>query len=105
MFKMQGSAAAWPSSMHRPSYNIPLIISGCGVNYDETPALVSQLDLPNTILSFAGLPLLEGHLTDSRPLDLKDPSPQSARSLGNTFTLFLLCPFREVFVELQKGCE
>ena len=67
--------AAWPSSMHRPSYNIPLIISGCGVSRDETPALVSQLDLPNTILSFAGLPLLEGHLTDSQPLDLKDPSP------------------------------
>ena len=67
--------AAWPSSMHRPSYNIPLIISGCGVNRDETPALVSQLDLPNTILSFAGLPLLEGHLTDSLPLDLKDPLP------------------------------
>ena len=60
--------------MHRPSYNIPLIISGCGVSRDETPALVSQLDLPNTILSFAGLPLLEGHLTDSQPLDLKDPS-------------------------------
>ena len=65
--------AAWPSSMHRPSYNIPLIISGCGVAHSETPALVSQLDLPNTILSFAGLPLLEGDLTDSLPLDLAGP--------------------------------
>ena len=52
--------AAWPSSIHRPSFNIPLIFSGPGVREGKSNALVSQLDIANTILSLTKSSKLEG---------------------------------------------
>ena len=52
--------AAWPSSIHRPSFNIPLIFSGPGVNKGISNSLVSQLDLGNTILDLANAEKLKG---------------------------------------------
>ena len=65
--------AAWPSSIHRPSFNIPLIFSGLNVEKGISHSLVSQLDLSNTILNFAGLNKLEGEKTDSQPINFANP--------------------------------
>ena len=66
--------SAWPSSIHRPSFNIPLIFSGSGVSKGVSEALVTQLDLPNTILKLANISLLGGEKVDSRPIDLSKPN-------------------------------
>lgn len=48
-------AAAFPASGHRPSYHIPLIISGAGVAQNTvSDALVSQIDLFPTLAGLAG---------------------------------------------------
>ena len=65
--------AAWPSSMHRPSYQIPLIISGPGVVAGTNRGLVSQLDLPNTLLAAAGVEPLAGPRQDSQVIELGKP--------------------------------
>ena len=65
--------AAWPSSMLRPSYQVPLIISGPGVAAGTNRGLVSQLDLPNTILAAAGAPQITTPRHDSRAIDLSAP--------------------------------
>ena len=66
--------AAWPSSIHRPSFNIPLIFSGPGVKEGKSNALVSQLDLANTILSLTKSSKLEGERVDSLSLVLSNES-------------------------------
>ena len=65
--------AAWPSSMLRPSYNIPLIMRGPGIAAATSDKLVSQLDLANTLLDAVGAPGLGGPRTDSRAIDLDNP--------------------------------
>ena len=62
--------AAWPSSIHRPSFNIPLIFAGPGVSKGVSNSLVSQLDLVNTILSLAKIDELKGKFIDSNSIDL-----------------------------------
>ena len=64
--------AAWPSSMHRPSFNIPLIFSGPKINKGISKALVSQTDLANTILSMAGVSKLKSKLVNSISLKFTD---------------------------------
>ena len=66
--------AAWPSSIHRPSFNIPLIFSGPGVKEGKSKALVSQLDIANTILSLTKSSKLEGERVDSLSLVLSNES-------------------------------
>lgn len=64
-------AAAFPSSAHRPSYHIPLIVSGRGVAEDITcKNHVSQIDLFPTLAALVGA-------TEARP-----SLPSSARDLG-----------------------
>ncbi len=65
--------AAWPSSMRRPSYHIPLIIRGPGVADGLNDGLVSQLDLPNTLLLAAGAAPIDTPRHDSRIIALDDP--------------------------------
>lgn len=65
--------AAWPSSMHGPSYNVPLIIAGPGVTPSQPSTLVSQTDIANTVLSLAGLPALTSPLVDSHVISFSDP--------------------------------
>ena len=64
--------AAWPSSMKKPSFNIPLIFSGPNVSKEHSKALISQLDLGNTILNHVGLKMIEAEKTNSKPMDLTD---------------------------------
>jgi arylsulfatase A-like enzyme len=66
--------AAWPSSMHRPSYNIPLIIAGPGIAAAHSSQLVSQTDLANSLLVMAGLEPLSNPLADSQIIDFTDPA-------------------------------
>ena len=67
--------AAWPSSMLRPSYQVPLIISGPGVaTAAANQGLVSQLDIPNTLLAATGAPLIDTPRHDSRAIDLSASS-------------------------------
>lgn len=49
--------ATWPATTHRPSFNIPLILSGGMVSQKDTVCteLVSQIDLFPTLLSIAGI--------------------------------------------------
>lgn len=65
--------AAWPSSMLRPSYQVPLIINGPGVATGTHQGLVSQLDIPNTLLDMAGAAPITTPRHDSRAIDLSDP--------------------------------
>ena len=65
--------AAWPSSMLRPSYQVPLIIRGPGVAAGANRGLVSQLDIPNTLLSATGVAPVDTPRQDSRAIDLSDP--------------------------------
>ena len=65
--------AAWPSSMHRPSYHIPMIINGPGVARGLNDGLVSQLDIPNTLLQAAGGAAIATPAQDSRVIALDDP--------------------------------
>ena len=64
--------AAWPSSIHRPSFNIPLIFSGPGIKRGISNTLVSQLDLSNTILNLAEIDSLNGKWVDSRSIDMSN---------------------------------
>ena len=61
--------AAWPSSMHRPSYNVPLIIAGPGVTPKDSAIMVSQTDIANSLLALAGLPPLAHPHVDSYAMD------------------------------------
>lgn len=64
-------AASFPASAHRPSYHIPLIVGGAGVDpVGAMDAMVSQIDLFPTLAALAG--------SDARP---SLPSP--ARDLGS----------------------
>ena len=71
--------AAWPSSIHRPSFNIPLIFSGPGVNKGISNSLVSQLDLGNTILDLANAEKLKGKKIDSNSLNLSDENSKNRK--------------------------
>ena len=73
--------AAWPSSMLRPSYQVPLIISGAGVATGANQGLVSQLDIPNTMLAAAGTPLIDTPRHDSRTINLSNPRAGHRRFL------------------------
>lgn len=66
--------AAWPSSMHGPSYNVPLIIAGPGISPSQPTTLVSQTDLANSLLALAGLPALSHPHVDSHAIDFTDPA-------------------------------
>lgn len=66
--------AAWPSSMRRPSYHVPLIINGPGIAHGQNDGLVSQLDLPDTMLQAAGARLIDTDRHDSRIITLGDPA-------------------------------
>jgi len=66
--------AAWPSSMLRPSYHVPLIISGPGVTTGTNRELVSQIDIPNTLLAAASAAMINTPHQDSRAIDLSDPA-------------------------------
>lgn len=64
-------AAAFPASAHRPSYHIPLIVSGGLVAQNKVDTnMVSQIDLFPTIAAFAGI-------EDAQP-----SQASSARDLG-----------------------
>ena len=73
--------AAWPSSIHRPSFNIPLIFSGPGITKGVSEALVSQLDLANTILHLADAQKLKGGRVDSNILNLADENSHNRNML------------------------
>ena len=73
--------AAWPSSIHRPSFNIPLIFSGPGIIKGVSETFVSQLDLANTLLDLADAEKLKGHRVDSKTLDLSDLNSQNRKVL------------------------
>lgn len=73
--------AAWPSSMRRPSYHIPLIMAGPGVASGRNDGLVSQIDLPNTLLHAATAPAIETPAQDSRVIALDDPTSQTRDAL------------------------
>lgn len=49
--------ATWPATTHRPSFNIPLILSGGPVTQSNKicDAMISQIDLFPTLLSLAGI--------------------------------------------------
>ena len=66
--------AAWPSSMRRPSYHVPLIITGPGIAHGQNDGLVSQLDLPNTLLQAAGVEAIDTDRHDSHVITLDDPA-------------------------------
>ena len=65
--------AAWPSSMLRPSYHVPLVMAGPGIATADHDGLVSQIDIPNTLLHAAGAALIETDRHDSRVIALDDP--------------------------------
>jgi len=63
-------AAAFPSSAHRPSYNIPLIVAGEGVAENAVnDGFVSQIDLFPTLASLVGAKEVQPSLPSSA-LDL-----------------------------------
>ncbi len=64
--------AAWPASMHRPSYHIPLVMRGPSLASGPRRQLVSQLDLANTLLDACGAGLLDTPRQDSRVINLGD---------------------------------
>jgi arylsulfatase A-like enzyme len=49
--------ATWPATTHRPSFNIPLIMSGGPINQTNAVCdeMISQIDLFPTVLSLAGI--------------------------------------------------
>ena len=63
--------ATWPATTHRPSFNIPLIMSGGSVAHSNQVCteMVSQIDLFPTVLSLAGI-------------DAKPSLPSSANDLS-----------------------
>ena len=63
--------AAWPSSIKKPSFNIPLIFSGPNISNEHSNALVSQLDIGNTILNYVGLDPIKASYNDSQIIELK----------------------------------
>ena len=65
--------AAWPSSMLRPSYHVPLVMAGPGIATADHDGLVSQIDIPNTLLHAAGAAPIETKRHDSRVIALDDP--------------------------------
>jgi arylsulfatase A-like enzyme len=63
--------ANFPSSAHRPSYNIPLVMAGGGIAQSQAHSgLVSQLDLFPTLAKFAGI-----DAAPSLPSAARDLSP------------------------------
>ena len=71
--------ASWPSSLHRTSTHIPLIVGGdvAGLSHGcVADGLISQIDLFPTLLSLAGVPQPGGRISDARDFSavLTDPS-------------------------------
>jgi arylsulfatase A-like enzyme len=84
-------AAAFPASAHRPSYNIPLIVSGVGVAENKViDGFVSQIDLFPTLASMAGA-------KGARP-----SMPSSAQDLGPVLKQEDDCARDAVFYEQEE---
>jgi arylsulfatase A-like enzyme len=73
--------AAWPSSIKKPSFNIPLIFSGPNISNEHSNALVSQLDIGNTILNYVGLDPIKTTYNDSQIIDLKKNNSSFRKAL------------------------
>lgn len=73
--------AAWPASMLRPSYHIPLVMRGPGIASGQSDQLVSQIDLANTLLDACGAALLDGPFQDSRVIPLHDNQASHRRAV------------------------
>ena len=84
-------AAAFPSSAHRPSYNIPLIFSGAGVAENSvSDGFVSQIDLFPTLVSLV------------KSKDVQPSLPSSAIDLGPALRQEGDCLRDAVFYEQEE---
>jgi arylsulfatase A-like enzyme len=84
-------AAAFPSSAHRPSYNIPLIVAGGAVAENAiNDGFVSQIDLFPTLASLVGAK------------DVQPSLPSSALDLGPALIQEDGCPRDAVFYEQEE---
>ena len=84
-------AAAFPSSVHRPSYNIPLIVAGEGVAENAVnDSFVSQIDLFPTLAS----------LVEAK--DVQPSLPSSALDLGPALRQEDVCLRDVVFYEQEE---